>query len=264
MGRNVKDGLCGFDRGIFASNKRFNRCIKTAYHSPPTFILVIVNVTHRLLSLTHTHARVHTRCTCAMLTRVRTLRVHYSTHTCILCSRSTILVVLDKNGQKLDYEPGDHVAIYPQNSAKVVNELIDSLNPSTDPDKPIYVESRRESTGHVRWVQEKRMPVPVTLREAFTYYLDITNPPTPQMLKLLAKQATRPSEQEELNELAKGGDRYEDWKFMRFPSLADVVSQFHSLKLDATLLLQHIPLLQCVSLNLFSLSLCLPHALASL
>ena len=198
------------------------------------------------------------------------LRTHLiECHVCIIysyhipCSRSTILVVLDKNGEKLDYEPGDHVAIYPQNSSKVVNELIDSLNLSTDPDKPIYVESRRESTGHVRWVQEKRMPVPVTLREAFTYYLDITNPPTPQMLKLLAKQATRTSEQEELNELAKGGDRYEDWKFMRFPSLADVVSQFHSLKLDATLLLQHIPLLQCVSEGLLflyqsvSLSLCL-------
>lgn len=190
--------------------------------------------------------------------------------TCVLnhipCSRSTILVVLDKNGEKLDYEPGDHVAIYPQNSVKVVNELIDSLNLSTDPDKPIYVESRRESTGHVRWVQEKRMPVPVTLREAFTYYLDITNPPTPQMLKLLAKQATRASEQEDLNELAKGGDRYEDWKFMRFPSLADVVSQFHSLKLDATLLLQHIPLLQCVSEtpSLSSVCLFLPPPLLSL
>ena len=180
----------------------------------------------------------------------------------IPCSRSTILVVLDKNGEKLDYEPGDHVAIYPQNSFKVVNELIDSLNLSTDPDKPIYVESRRESTGHVRWVQEKRMPVPVTLREAFTYYLDITNPPTPQLLKLLSKQATRPSEQEELNELAKGGDRYEDWKFMRFPSLADVVSQFHSLKLDATLLLQHIPLLQCVSLSILFLSLSLSLSLS--
>ena len=96
-------------------------------------------------------------------------------------------------------------------------------------------------------MDERRMPVPVTLREALIRYLDITNPPTPQFLKLLAKQATRAIDQEELNELAKGGQLYEDWKYFRFPNLLDVLSQFHSLKVDITLLLQQLPLLQCVS-----------------
>ena len=92
------------------------------------------------------------------------------------------------------------------------------------------------------------MPVPVSVREALTYYLDIANPPSPQFLKLLAKQATRSTEQEELNELAKGGDKYEDWKYEKFPNMVDVLNQFHSLKIDVTLLLQQLPLLQCVSL----------------
>ncbi len=91
------------------------------------------------------------------------------------------------------------------------------------------------------------MPVPVTVREALTYYLDITNPPSPQFLKLLAKQATRSTDQEELNELSKGGDKYEDWKYERFPNIVDVLNQFHSLKIEVTLLLQQLPLLQCVS-----------------
>lgn len=147
------------------------------------------------------------------------------------------------------YEPGDHIAIYPQNNAKLVNELIGCLNSPVDPDEPIYVESRRVSHTKEHWKEEKRMPVPVTIREAFTYYLDITNPPSPQFIKLLAKQATRASDQEELNELAKGGDKYEDWKYERFPNLIDVKSQFHSLKIDVTLLLQQLPLLQCVSLR---------------
>ena len=162
--------------------------------------------------------------------------------------RSTILVSLDMNGFHMGYEPGDHVAIFPQNHPKLVNELLDCLHLPYGPDEQIFVQSKRDSSGGLeRWVDEKRMPVPVTLREAFTYYLDITNPPTPQFLKLLAKEATRPTEQEELNELAKGGDKYEDFKFNKFPNLIDVLHLFHSLKIDVTLLLQHLPLLQCVS-----------------
>ena len=155
--------------------------------------------------------------------------------------------MLTSNNKNVHYEPGDHIAIYPQNSSKMVNELIGVLNLQVDPDVPIYIESRRISQSREHWVQEKRMPVPVTLREALTYYLDISNPPSPQFLKLLAKQATRYTEQEELNELAKGGDKYEDWKYDRFPNLCDVFNQFHSLKIDATLLFQQLPLLQCVS-----------------
>ena len=159
-------------------------------------------------------------------------------------------MVLDTNQNKVHYEPGDHIAIYPQNSSKLVSELITCLNTSLDPDAPIYVESRRAShTDQERWVEESRMPVPVTLREALTHYLDITNPPSPQFVKLLAKHATRSCDQEELNELAKGGDKYEDWKFEKFPNIVDVLSQFHSLKIDPTLLLQQLPLLQCVSLG---------------
>lgn len=156
-------------------------------------------------------------------------------------------MVLDTNGNTVHYEPGDHIAIFPENHPKLVSELIECLNTTVDPDAPIYVESRRISQTEERWVEERRMPVPVTIREALTYYLDIANPPTPQFLKLLAKQATRAIDQEELNELAKGGDKYEDWKYERFPNLTDVLNQFHSLKIDVTLLLQHLPLLQCVS-----------------
>lgn len=156
-------------------------------------------------------------------------------------------MVLGTDNNKIHYEPGDHIAIYPQNSTKLVNELILYLNSPVDPDKPICVESRRVSQIEEHWIGEKRMPVPVTIREALTYYLDINNPPSPQFLKLLAKQATRSTEQEELNELAKGGDMYEDWKYEKFPNMLDVLNQFHSLKIDVTLLLQHLPLLQCVS-----------------
>lgn len=63
---------------------------------------------------------------------------------------------------------------------------------------------------------------------------------------LLLLQATRKLEQNFLEELGKGGDVYEDWKYERFPNLLEVMDQFHSLKLDVPFLLQNLPLLQCV------------------
>lgn len=45
--------------------------------------------------------------------------------------------------------------------------------------------------GSVKWVKERRLPFPVTLQEAFTYYLDITTPPTPQLLQQFQKMVKR-------------------------------------------------------------------------
>ena len=158
-------------------------------------------------------------------------------------------MVLDTTGTRLHYVPGDHVAIYPQNNSKLVSELLERLSLPCKPDEPIFVECRREPSigGLATWSEERRLPVPVTIREAFSNYLDITNPPTPQFLKLLAQQATKVTDQLEIMELAKGGNKYEDWKYERFPNMIDVMNQFHSLKINVTLLLQQLPLLQCVS-----------------
>lgn len=166
-------------------------------------------------------------------------------HPCL--SRSTILVVLTTNKQPLAYEPGDHVGIFPSNNSRVVSELLSRLKFDFSPDEPFTIERRRESLGETKWVPEKRFPVPVTLREAFTYYLDLSSPPSPQFLKLLKEQATKLADKEDLEELSRGGDSYEDWKYGCFPSLLDVLNQFHSLKIDVTFLLQQLPLLQCVS-----------------
>lgn len=145
------------------------------------------------------------------------------------------------------YEPGDHVAVYPQNNPKLVAGLLERLQSSVEPDEPFYLESRRMSSTGETWVEEHRLPVPVTLQEAFTNYLDITTPPSPQFLKLLSQQTTRASDKEELEELAEGGQVYDDWKYECYPNMLDVINQFHSLKVNVTLLLQELPLLQCVS-----------------
>ena len=43
------------------------------------------------------------------------------------------------------YEPGDHLAIYPDNDATMVNTILKRLNPDPGPDEPIVVEYRHET-----------------------------------------------------------------------------------------------------------------------
>ena len=71
------------------------------------------------------------------------------------CSRSTILCVLESDQL---YSPGDHLAIYPENDATLVNTILKRIksNPSSDqpnlsldenpgPDEPLIIEYRIEA-----------------------------------------------------------------------------------------------------------------------
>lgn len=158
--------------------------------------------------------------------------------------RSTILVKLEPQN-RMPYQPGDHLTVYAQNSSYLVKELLERLNLPCGPDEPFTIESEVISEGESSWTRERRLPAPTTLREAFTYYLDITTPPSPQLLQLFQKMATRRLDKEGLEELGQGRDTYEDWKYERYPNLPEVLNQFHSLKLDVAQLLMKLPLLQC-------------------
>ena len=65
----------------------------------------------------------------------------------ISCSRQTILVKLDTQGaSELLYNPGDHIAIYPENSSKLVDAILIRLHNSPPPDQLIKVEILNERT----------------------------------------------------------------------------------------------------------------------
>ena len=52
------------------------------------------------------------------------------------------------------------------------------------------------------WIADKRLP-PCSIWTAFSRYLDITTPPGPQLLKLLAQTATNDEDRKSLEELGK-------------------------------------------------------------
>lgn len=67
-------------------------------------------------------------------------------------SRSTVLVKLEKgNNAACDFEPGDHLAIFPSNEATMVEKLIGQLNNAPDADKPIRLQISKEASGTYSW-----------------------------------------------------------------------------------------------------------------
>ncbi|MEJ1279587.1 nitric oxide synthase 2 inducible [Cricetulus griseus] len=162
-------------------------------------------------------------------------------------SRATILVRLDTGGQEgLQYQPGDHIGVCPPNRPGLVEALLSRVEDPPPSAEPVAVEQlEKGSPGGPPpgWVRDPRLP-PCTLRQALTFFLDITSPPSPRLLRLLSTLAEESSEQQELEALSQDPRRYEEWKWFRCPTLLEVLEQFPSVALPAPLILTQLPLLQ--------------------
>lgn len=69
-------------------------------------------------------------------------------------------------------------------------------------------------------MRDPRLP-PCTLRQALTFFLDITSTPSPRLLRLLSTLAEEPGEQQELETLSQvGGHPREEQGPVRLDELA--------------------------------------------
>ncbi|XP_043923547.1 nitric oxide synthase, brain-like [Protopterus annectens] len=163
-------------------------------------------------------------------------------------SRSTILVRLDTAGQKeLQYLPGDHVGIFPTNREDLVQAVLDHLVDPPPVNETIIVEfldKVKTPTGFTEtWTTVNRLP-PCNIIHAFAHFLDITSPPSPQFLQLLAMQASDPEQKARLEVLSQGTQEYEEWKWFNSPTIVEVLEEFPSVQVPTSLLLTQLPLLQ--------------------
>lgn len=93
------------------------------------------------------------------------------------------------------------------------------------------------------WEPHPRLPR-VSLRTLLSRFLDVTTPPTPQLLQWLATQASDTDEQRALTLLATESGAYEDWRHWRFPHLLEVLEEFPSVRPPAALLVAQLTTLQ--------------------
>lgn len=121
-----------------------------------------------------------------------------------------------------------------------------------------------------KWEEHDRLPR-CSLRTMFTRFLDITTPPSPNLLGYLASVATDKNEKEKLHHLAtvcpshysiifsdgfencplkpslscwQDSSAYEDWRHIKYPHLLEVLQEFSSTKPKPALLVAQLSPLQ--------------------
>ncbi|XP_037052326.1 nitric oxide synthase isoform X2 [Bradysia coprophila] len=159
--------------------------------------------------------------------------------------KSTILVEIIAND--VDYEPGDHVGIYPTNSSMIVNGILDRLCGVDNHDEVLQLQILKEthSTNGIEksWEPHERLPA-CSLKTLLTRFLDLTTPPSRQLLTLLASFCDDKEDEDRMYLLANESSAYEDWRHHFQPHLLEVLEEFPSCHPPASLLIAHLMPLQ--------------------
>ncbi|XP_071633462.1 nitric oxide synthase isoform X2 [Temnothorax longispinosus] len=163
-------------------------------------------------------------------------------------SGTTLLLELDDIvGMDISYKPGDHLGVFACNRANLVEKILHRVQSTFDPDTSIELQMQKQAhtpNGIVKtWIPHDRY-LPNSFRMLLTRFLDITTPPTPNLLRYFASIATNAKERTQLDLLASDPAAYEDWRHWKYPNLAEVLDEFPSVTPFAPLLLLHLTPLQ--------------------
>ncbi|XP_072547840.1 nitric oxide synthase, inducible-like [Salminus brasiliensis] len=161
--------------------------------------------------------------------------------------RSTILVELEVHGGKKDvlkYAPGDHVGVFPGNSAELVTGILKHLPNVPPTNQTLRLEYLPDSSlGGTQWHTDSRIPA-CPLAKALTYLLDITTPPSQSFLHKLSQMTNQDDDRQRLLALAKDFKGYSEWKEFRRPNFLEILEEFPSLEISAAFLLSQLPLMK--------------------
>ncbi|XP_032680802.1 nitric oxide synthase, salivary gland [Odontomachus brunneus] len=163
-------------------------------------------------------------------------------------SGTTLLLELDDIlGLDISYKPGDHLGVFACNRTELVERILQRVQSTFDVDTSIELQMQKQAhtpNGIVKtWIPHDRY-LPNSFRMLLTRFLDITIPPTPNLLRYFASIATSAKERAQLDLLASDPAAYEDWRHWKFPNLAEVLDEFPSVTPFAPLLLLHLTPLQ--------------------
>ncbi|KAI2664471.1 Nitric oxide synthase, inducible [Labeo rohita] len=156
----------------------------------------------------------------------------------------TLERVTDGNTDALNFAPGDHVGIFPENSPELVDSILKHLPDAPPLNQSFHLESLSESSQEEKkWQADERIPA-CTLTQALTYFIDVTTPPSQSLLRKLSKVAGQEEDRKRLEALASDFQEYSTWKDFYRPTFLEVLEEFKSLKVPAAFLLSQLPLMK--------------------
>lgn len=148
---------------------------------------------------------------------------------------------------QINYQPGDHVGVFPENSPLLVDGILKHLKGVDDPDVPLQLEVLKEiqtqNTIMKRWEPHEKLPA-LSIRTLLSRFLDITTPPSRQMLAMLAPFCEDKVDEERIGVLANDPSVYEEWRHSKSPHLLETLHDFPSCQVPASLLLVSLMSLQ--------------------
>ncbi|KAF0034241.1 hypothetical protein F2P81_014307 [Scophthalmus maximus] len=140
-------------------------------------------------------------------------------------NRFTIFVRLHTNDHdRLSYQPGDHLGIFPGNHEDLVTALIDKLEDAPPVNQIIKVEFLEERNTALGLVYKKQKAICNHCVHADCEWCQR------HVFTRVAKTF--------------GLQEYEEWKWYNNPTLVEVLEEFPSIQMPSTLLLTQLPLLQ--------------------
>ncbi|XP_076364602.1 cytochrome P450 reductase isoform X1 [Tachypleus tridentatus] len=156
-------------------------------------------------------------------------------------SRSCMHVELNIANSKIRYEAGDHVAVYPTNNPKLVEQLGKLLNINLD--TVISLKNLDEDSS-----KKYPFPCPCSYRTALLHYIDITSPPRTHVLKEIAEYTTDEEEKQKLKLMGssseEGKNLYLEWVVLNCRSIIHILEDFPTAKPPLDHLLELLPKLQ--------------------
>ena len=133
------------------------------------------------------------------------------------------------NEEKVLYEAGDHLGLYPSNRAVDVAFLKERLLDLPSLTDPLLL---LESTNGRVWREAEDFPKLLLFEDLLRQVVDLSRLPSQDVLRMMLKNARTKEDQEQLKVLVSDPDKYEAWT-SKSNSFCDTLREFPSVQLPS-------------------------------
>eukprot|EP00002_Diphylleia_rotans_P039441 TRINITY_DN9148_c0_g1_i1.p1 TRINITY_DN9148_c0_g1~~TRINITY_DN9148_c0_g1_i1.p1 ORF type:complete len:580 (+),score=102.24 TRINITY_DN9148_c0_g1_i1:78-1817(+) len=137
------------------------------------------------------------------------------------------------------FTPGDSIGLFCHNSDQDVSELIKCLD--VDGDLKLVIEPSQGCDISTMRHALLGIKAGTSIRQAFKYHFHITGAVSLEVMKILCRSTTDPSQKQKLTDLCQNEDQFRKEITQSFLSLTDVLSRYPSCKPSLSSLLDVLP-----------------------